>query len=76
MERSGLTEDFKPVRFPRVLEWDLSGTVVGVGPGVVGFSLGDKVLGWAYHTYAKFCAVKAGLLTLFGARPRNSFSEK
>jgi NADPH:quinone reductase-like Zn-dependent oxidoreductase len=62
MERSGLTKDFKPVSFPGVLGWDLSGTVVGVGPGVVGFSIGDKVLAWAYHTYAELCAVKAGLL--------------
>jgi len=27
MERSGLTKDFKPVSFPGVLGWDLSGTV-------------------------------------------------
>jgi hypothetical protein len=44
MERSGLTKDFKPVSFPGVLGWDLSGTVVQVGPDVVGFSIGDKVL--------------------------------
>jgi NADPH:quinone reductase-like Zn-dependent oxidoreductase len=43
MERSGLTKDFKPVSFPGVLGWDLS----GVGPDVVGFSIGDKVLAWA-----------------------------
>jgi NADPH:quinone reductase-like Zn-dependent oxidoreductase len=47
MERSGLTKDFKPVSFPGVLGWDLSGTVVQVGPDVVGFSIGDKVLAWA-----------------------------
>ena len=62
MERSGLTKDFKPVSFPGVLGWDLSGTVVGVGPSVIGFSIGDKVLAWAYHTYAELCVVKAGLL--------------
>jgi len=62
MERSGLTKDFKPVSFPGVLGWDLSGTVVGVGPSVVGFSIGDKVLAWAYHTYAELCVVKAGFL--------------
>ena len=33
MERSGLTKDFKPVSFPGVLGWDLSGTVMRVGPG-------------------------------------------
>jgi D-arabinose 1-dehydrogenase-like Zn-dependent alcohol dehydrogenase len=59
MERSGLTKD---VSFPGVLGWDLSGTVVQVGPAVIGFSIGDKVLAWAYHTYAELCVVKAGLL--------------
>jgi NADPH:quinone reductase-like Zn-dependent oxidoreductase len=62
MERSGLTKDFKPVSFPGVLGWDLSGTVVQVGPGALGFSVGDRVLAWAYHTYAEFCAVKADFL--------------
>ena len=62
MERSGLTKDFKPISFPGVLGWDLSGTVVQVGPGAVGFSVGDQVLAWAYHTYAELCAVKAELL--------------
>ncbi len=58
MERSGLTKDFKPISFPGVLGWDLSGTVVRVGPGALGFSIGDRVLAWAYHTYAELCAVK------------------
>ena len=51
MERSGLTKDFKPISFPAC--WD--GTCRGpssVGPGAVGFSVGDRVLAWAYHTYA------------------------
>jgi NADPH:quinone reductase-like Zn-dependent oxidoreductase len=62
MERSGLTKDFKPITFPGVLGWDLSGTVVRVGSGARGFSVGDRVLAWAYHTYAELCAVKAELL--------------
>ena len=62
MERSGLTKDFKPIQFPGVLGWDLSGTVVDVAPGVAGVAPGDKVLAWAYHTYAELCAVKAELL--------------
>ena len=69
MERSGLTKDFKPVSFPGVLGWDLSGTVVQVGPGVVGFSVGDKVLAWAYHTYAELCVVKAGASRQSPGRP-------
>jgi NADPH:quinone reductase-like Zn-dependent oxidoreductase len=62
MERSGLTKDFRPISFPGVLGWDLSGTVVRVGPGARGFSVGDRVLAWAYHTYAELCIVKAELL--------------
>ena len=62
LERAGLTKDFRPVQFPGVLGWDLAGTVVGVGPGAKGFVVGDKVLAWAYHTYAELCAVKAELL--------------
>ena len=62
MERSGLTKEFKPVSFPGVLGWDLSGTVIAVGPDVVGFSIGDKVLAWAYPTYAELCVVNAELL--------------
>src|SRR5215471_18607529 len=52
-ERAGLTKDYKPVKFPGVLGWDLAGTVVAVGPGAEAFSIGDKVLAWAYHTYAE-----------------------
>jgi NADPH:quinone reductase-like Zn-dependent oxidoreductase len=61
-ERAGLTKDFRPVQFPGVLGWDLAGTVVGLGPGVERFSVGDRVLAWAYHTYAELCAVKAELV--------------
>lgn len=62
MERAGLTKDFRPVKFPGVLGWDLAGTVASVAPDVAGFSVGDKVLAWAYHTYAELCVVKAELL--------------
>ena len=62
LERSGQTKDWRPVQFPGVLGWDLSGTVERVGAGVEDFSIGDQVLAWAYHTYAGLCAVKAGLL--------------
>ena len=40
----------------------LSGTVERLGAGVEGFSVGDQVLAWAYHTYAELCAVNADLL--------------
>jgi NADPH:quinone reductase-like Zn-dependent oxidoreductase len=62
LERAGLTKDFNPIELPYVPGWDLSGTVVRVGPGVDGVSVGDRVLAWASHTYAELCAVKAGLL--------------
>jgi NADPH:quinone reductase-like Zn-dependent oxidoreductase len=62
MERAGLTKDFNPIKLPYVPGWDLSGTVVRVGPGVDGVSVGDKVLAWASHTYAELRAVKAELL--------------
>jgi NADPH:quinone reductase-like Zn-dependent oxidoreductase len=62
LERAGLTKDFNPIKLPYVPGWDLSGTVVRVGPGVDGVSAGDKVLAWASHTYAELCAVKAELL--------------
>lgn len=55
-------KDFKPIRFPGVLGWDLSGTVIEVAPGIEGMAPGDRVLAWAYHTYAELCSVKAELL--------------
>ena len=62
LERAGETKAWRPVQFPGVLGWDLSGTVERVGAGVNGFSIGDQVLAWGYHTYAELCAVKADLL--------------
>jgi NADPH:quinone reductase-like Zn-dependent oxidoreductase len=37
-------------------------SVLALGPGATGFSVGDRVLAWADHTYAELCAVKAELL--------------
>lgn len=62
LERSGQTKDWRPIHFPGVIGWDLSGTVEQLGAGVEGFSVGDQVLTWAYHTYAELCAVNAALL--------------
>jgi NADPH:quinone reductase-like Zn-dependent oxidoreductase len=60
--RSGATKDFSPVEFPWIIGWDVSGTVLKLGPGVDQFSVGDRVFAWAYHTYAELCIVKANLL--------------
>jgi NADPH:quinone reductase-like Zn-dependent oxidoreductase len=62
LERSGETKAWRPIKFPGVLGWDLSGTVEELGAGVKGLSVGDRVLAWAYHTYAELCAVNAPLL--------------
>jgi NADPH:quinone reductase-like Zn-dependent oxidoreductase len=61
-EREGATKDWRPVVFPGVLGWDLSGTIVGLGTDVQNFAIGAQVFGWAYHTYAELCAVKVDLL--------------
>ena len=41
--RAGLTRDFYPLKFPGLIGVDVSGTVVKIGPGVEGFSVGDQV---------------------------------
>jgi NADPH:quinone reductase-like Zn-dependent oxidoreductase len=58
--------------FPQILGWDLSGTVVEIGPGVTGFSLGDPVMGYSPQpwtgvgAFAESASMSAALLT---ARP-------
>jgi NADPH:quinone reductase-like Zn-dependent oxidoreductase len=62
MQRAGATKAYMPVEFPGVIGWDVSGTVVSLGPEVREFSIGDRVFAWAFHTYAELCAVKASVL--------------
>jgi len=62
MRRSGVAKDFAPIRFPGIVGVDVSGTVIQLGPGVKGFSVGAKVLGMADQTYAELCAVSASSL--------------
>jgi NADPH:quinone reductase-like Zn-dependent oxidoreductase len=61
-QRAGETKAYFPLQFPNVIGWDVSGTVVRLGPGVTDFSVGDRVFAWAFHTYAELCVVKTGIL--------------
>jgi NADPH:quinone reductase-like Zn-dependent oxidoreductase len=60
--RAGLTKDFYPLQFPGLIGVDLAGTIVKLGPGVEGFSLGDRVFAMADNAYAELCVVKAAVL--------------
>ena len=60
--RAGQTKDWRPIQFPAILGYDVSGTVEKLAPGVSEFSIGDQVLALADHAYAELCAVKADLL--------------
>jgi NADPH:quinone reductase-like Zn-dependent oxidoreductase len=60
--RAGLTKDFYPLHFPGLIGVDMAGTVVTIGQGVEGFSVGDRVFAMADNTYAELCVVKAAVL--------------
>jgi len=61
-QRAGATKASLRVEFPAIIGWDVSGTVIGLGPEVHEFAVGDHVFAWAFHTYAELCAVKASVL--------------
>ena len=50
------------MKFPSLIGVDMAGTVVELGPGVGGFSVGDQVFAMADNTYAQLCVVKAAVL--------------
>jgi NADPH:quinone reductase-like Zn-dependent oxidoreductase len=60
--RAGLTKDFYPMKFPSLIGVDIAGTVLKIGLGVEGFSVGDQVFAMADNTYAELCVVKAAAL--------------
>jgi len=60
--RAGLTTDFYPLHFPALIGVDVAGTVVGTGPGVEWFSVGDRAFAMADNTYAELCVVNAAVL--------------
>jgi len=60
--RAGLTNDFYPLQFPGLIGVDMAGSVVKIGLGVEGFSVGDQVFAMADNTYAELCVVKAAAL--------------
>ncbi len=60
--RAGLMKDFYPLQFPGLIGVDIAGTMVKLGPGVEGFSVGDQVFAMADNTHAELCVVKASAL--------------
>jgi NADPH:quinone reductase-like Zn-dependent oxidoreductase len=64
--RNGAMHDRLPADFPSGEGSDLAGVVVGVGPGVDEFAVGDEVLGfsWKRSSHATHAAVPVGQLIL------------
>jgi NADPH:quinone reductase-like Zn-dependent oxidoreductase len=57
--RSGAAKDRFPVTFPGILGRDVAGIVAGLGDGVEGVNIGDRVFALSHASYAEFCVVKA-----------------
>ncbi|HEV2646974.1 MAG TPA: NADP-dependent oxidoreductase [Acidobacteriaceae bacterium] len=57
--RNGSAAARFPIEFPAILGRDIAGIVRAIGPGVTGFSPGDKVIALSTRTYAELAVVKA-----------------
>lgn len=60
--RNGDSKDRNPVELPAILGRDLAGEVERVGPGVTGFTKGQRVMALAAGTYAELTTAKADVL--------------
>jgi NADPH:quinone reductase-like Zn-dependent oxidoreductase len=58
LERNGVIRDRWQLHFPAIIGLDVSGTVVATGD-VTDLTVGERVCGWSYHTYAELVADKA-----------------
>ena len=45
--RAGKTRDFYPIKFPGLIGIDVAGTILTLGPGVLGFRVGEQVFAMA-----------------------------
>src|SRR5688500_13148589 len=52
--REGYLKEMMPVTFPLTMGQDFSGEVIKVGQDVPGFTVGDRVFGFARGSYAEF----------------------
>jgi NADPH:quinone reductase-like Zn-dependent oxidoreductase len=68
--RSGNSQKFMPIQFPKVLGLDLAGTISEIGSKVDGFSVGDEVYGQADFFSSD------GSLAEFATASPNSLSPK
>jgi NADPH:quinone reductase-like Zn-dependent oxidoreductase len=57
--RSGAAQARFPQQLPTILGRDAAGEVAALGPGVTGFTIGQRVMALTLHTYAEYCVVKA-----------------
>lgn len=62
LDRTGDNRSWRPLEFPAIIGWDVSGVVEQVGAGVREFKVGDQMMGWDFHTYAERVALDAGVL--------------